>query len=59
MKTLTTAAARLFGFTVWGHGHTKQHHTLSRADALQWAACYDRATITRRGRFYSLKTTGA
>jgi len=49
--TLRTAAARLIGYTVQGHGHTKQHHTLTRAAALSWASCYPAATITRAGKF--------
>lgn len=56
MKAITNTAARLIGFTVWGHGHTRKHYTFTAAEALSWAACYDRATITRRGQFYALKT---
>lgn len=56
MKAITTAAARLIGFTVCGHGHNRKHYTFTAAEALSWAACYDRATITRRGQFYALKT---
>jgi hypothetical protein len=57
--TIRTAAARLIGYTVQGHGFNKQHHTLTRAAALSWAACYPAATITRAGQFVTTKTTGA
>lgn len=50
-------AARRIGYTVTGHGFTKQHHTLTLRAALQWAACYPAATITRAGQFIASKTT--
>lgn len=51
------AAARLAGYTVQGAGFTARHHTLTLRAALQWAACYPAATVTRRGRFIASKTT--
>ena len=54
---IRAAAARRIGYTVTGHGHTKQHHTLTLRAALSWAACYPAATITRSGRFIASKTT--
>ena len=53
------AIARRWGYTVTGHGYSRQHHTLTLAAALAWAACYPAATITRRGQFIATKTTGA
>lgn len=49
--TIRTAAARLIGYTVQGHGFDKQHHTLTLSAALSWAACYPAATVTRAGQF--------
>ena len=51
------ATARAIGYTVTGHGYAKQHHTLTLRAALQWAACYPAATITRAGQFVASKTT--
>jgi len=45
---LYTAAARLIGYQTQGAGFNKVHHTLTRRAALEWAACYPAATITRR-----------
>ncbi len=58
-RKLKTAAARVIGYTVTGHGYDKQHHALTLREALQWAACYPAATVTRRGQFIASKTTGA
>lgn len=55
MQKLTATAARFFGFTVLGHGHSKRHYTFTRAEALSWAACYPAATIFKRDRLYSIK----
>jgi hypothetical protein len=57
--TLRTLAARAFGYQTKGHGFDKVHHSLTLKNALQWAACYDRATVTRKGRFIATKTTKA
>jgi hypothetical protein len=53
------AAARLIGYETHGHGFTKTHHTITRRAALEWAACYPAATITKNGQFVARKTTGA
>lgn len=47
---------KAFGFCVNGEGFTKRHYTFTRNEALQWVACYDNATITRRGNFVASKT---
>lgn len=57
--TIRTAAARLIGYTVQGHGFDKQHHTLTLSAALSWAACYPAATVTRAGQFVATTTKGA
>ena len=51
------AAARLVGYETHGHGFTKTHHTITRRAALEWAACYPAATITKNGQFVARKTT--
>jgi len=56
-NTLRATAARLFGYQTRGHGFTKIHYSLTRRNALQWAHCYDRATVTRRGQFVAATTT--
>ena len=50
--------ARLIGYQTQGQGFAKVHHSLTLKNALSWAACYDRATVTRRGQFIATKTTG-
>lgn len=55
--TLRTAAARRFGYQTQGHGFDKVHHSLTLKNALQWAHCYDRATVTKRGQFIASTTT--
>lgn len=57
--TIRTAAARLIGYTVQGHGFAKVHHSLTLKNALNWAHCYDRATVTRRGQFVAATTRKA
>ena len=54
---LRAATARAIGYTVQGHGFTRTHHTLTLRAALQWAACYPAATVTRKGQFIAHKTT--
>lgn len=56
---IRTLAARAFGYQTKGSGFNKVHYSLTLKNALQWAACYDRATVTRKGRFIATKTTGA
>lgn len=53
------ATARLIGYRVRGTGYKKTHYTLTLSAALQWAACYPAATVTRCGKFIASKTTGA
>lgn len=48
---IRTAAARLFGYQTKGQGFNKVHHSLTLKNALEWAHCYDSATVTRRGQF--------
>lgn len=56
---IRAAAARRIGYQVKPHGFAKQHYTLTLRAALEWAACYPAATITRAGQFIASKTTGA
>jgi len=58
-EQIGTMAARLIGYQTQGHGFDKVHHSLTLKNALAWAACYDRATVTRKGRFIATKTTKA
>lgn len=55
-RTIVQAIARRVGYTVQGQGFAKKHHTITRAEALQWLACYPAATITRRSRFIAART---
>ena len=48
---IRTIAARLIGYQTKGDGFYKVHHSLTLKNALSWAACYDRATVTKRGQF--------
>lgn len=59
MNTIKTTAARLIGYATTGHGYTKTHYSLTRREALSWAACYPAATITRAGQFVATTTKGA
>jgi hypothetical protein len=56
---IRTLAARAFGYQTKGAGFDKVHYSLTLKNALQWAHCYDRATVTRRGQFVASTTTGA
>ena len=47
---------KAFGFMTIGQGFTKRHYTFTRSEALQWASCYDSATVYRRGNFVASKT---
>jgi len=51
------AIARAIGYQTQGHGFDKVHHSLTLRNALQWAHCYDRATVTKRGQFVARTTT--
>lgn len=55
--TIRQALAQVFGYQTRGHGFDKVHHSLTLKNALQWAHCYDRATVTRRGQFVAATTT--
>jgi hypothetical protein len=55
---IRTIAARLIGYQTQGHGFAKVHHSLTLKNALSWAHCYHRATVTRRGQFVASTTTG-
>lgn len=60
MKTADTirhAIARRIGYEVKPHGFAKTHHTLTLTAALEWAHCYRKATITRRGEWIANTTT--
>jgi hypothetical protein len=54
---IRTIAARLIGYQTQGQGFTKIHYSLTLKNALNWAHCYDRATVTRRGKFIAATTT--
>jgi hypothetical protein len=54
---IRTAAARLIGYQTQGQGFAKVHHSLTLKTALEWSHCYDRATVTRFGRFVASTTT--
>ena len=41
----TLALAKLIGYKVTGVGFKKSHYTLSKAEAMQWAGCYDEALL--------------
>jgi hypothetical protein len=51
------AIARLIGYQTQGHGFAKVHYSLTLKNAIQWAHCYDRATVTRNGKFIASTTT--
>lgn len=46
---------KAFGFCTIGQGFTKRHYTFTYSEAAQWAACYDVATVYRRGNFVAMK----
>ena len=47
----------LFGYTVIGVGFKKKHYSLTRADALEWLACYDHAIMYKGRKLYSERRT--
>jgi len=49
------ALKKAFGFCVIGEGFKTRHYTFTFGEAVEWAACYDVATITQRGNFVALK----
>lgn len=46
---------KTFGFMTIGQGFAKRHYTFTRSEALEWAACYDAATVYKRGNFVAMK----
>ena len=48
---------KLFGYTVIGVGFKKKHYSLTRADALEWLACYDHAIMYKGRVRYSERRT--
>lgn len=60
MKTtdkIRHAIAARIGYEVKPSGFARTHHTLTLAAALEWAHCYRKATITRRGQWIASTTT--
>jgi hypothetical protein len=49
------ALKKAFGFCTIGQGFAKRHYTFTYSEAAQWAACYDVATIYKRGNFVAMK----
>jgi len=56
-KEIKELFCKLFGYTVIGVGFKKKHYSLTRADALEWLACYDHALMYRGRSFYSERRT--
>jgi hypothetical protein len=48
---------KLFGYTVIGVGFKKKHYSLTRAEALEWLACYDHALMYQGRKLYSERRT--
>jgi len=46
---------KAFGFYTIGEGFAKRHYTFTFSEAVEWAACYDVATIYSRGNFVAAK----
>lgn len=46
---------KAFGFVTIGDGFAKRHYSFTYSEALTWAACYDTATVYRRGNFVAWK----
>ncbi len=46
---------KTFGFCTIGQGFTKRHYTFTYSEAVEWAACYDVATVYKRGNFVAMK----
>ena len=49
------ALAKRFGYKVTGVGFKKHHYTLSKAEAMQWAGCYDEALLFKGKTFIGSK----
>jgi hypothetical protein len=52
---IVMALKKTFGFMTIGQGFKKRHYTFTYSEAAQWAACYDVATIYKRGNFVAMK----
>ena len=46
---------KTFGFYTVGQGFKKRHYTFTYSEAVEWAACYDVATVYKRGNFVAMK----
>ena len=55
--TFALQLKKAFGFCTIGHGFKKRHYTFTFSEAVEWAACYDVATVYKRGNFVALKAT--
>jgi hypothetical protein len=53
--SIVVALKKTFGFCVIGQGFKKRHYTFTFSEAVEWAACYDVATVYKRGNFVALK----
>ena len=47
--------AKTFGYMTIGQGFAKRHYTFTFSEATEWAACYDAATVYKRGNFVAAK----
>lgn len=47
---------KTFGFCVIGQGFKKRHYTFTFGEAVEWASCYDNATVYKRGNFVASKS---
>jgi hypothetical protein len=56
-KELKEQLCKLFGYTVIGVGFKKKHYSLTRAEALEWLACYDHAVMYKGRKLYSERRT--
>ena len=52
---IVMALKKTFGYMTIGQGFKKRHYSFTYSEAAQWAACYDAATVYRRGNFVALK----
>jgi hypothetical protein len=51
LDKIRLALAKRIGYQTQGEGFTKVHHSLTLKNAIEWAHCYDKATVTRFGLF--------
>ena len=52
---IVMALKKTFGFMTIGQGFKKRHYSFTYSEATQWAACYDVATVYKRGNFVAMK----